>query len=98
MGERNDLSGVLDDDRATYDIPNSVGQMASTMRLVVYDSVTEALVTIPAPPGREDVNDDSSTALGRDLFVFGGQQWTGDGLTGDGELVADARLWTAPDD
>jgi hypothetical protein len=98
MGERNDLSGVLDDDRATYDIPNSVGQMASTMRLLVYDSVTEALVTIPAPPGREEVNDDSSTALGRDLFVFGGQQWTGDGLTGDGELVADARLWTAPDD
>ncbi len=96
--EHNNLSGVLDRDRATYDIANSVGQMASTTRLVVYDSVTAALVTIPAPPGREDVYDDSSTALGRDLFVFGGQRWTGDGLTGDGELVGDAHLWTAPVD
>jgi hypothetical protein len=95
-GEHQDLSGVVDRERATYYIPNSVGQMASTMRLSVYDSVTETLVTIPAPPGREDVYDDSSTALGRDLFVFGGQRWTGDRLTGDGELVGDAWLWTAP--
>lgn len=87
---------MLDRDRATYDIPNSVGQSASTMRLVVYDSMTAELVTIPTPPGRADVYDDSSTALGRDLFVFGGQRWTGDGLTGDGELVSDAQLWTAP--
>jgi hypothetical protein len=97
-GEHQDLSGVLDRERATYDIPNSVGQMASTMRLFVYDSLTETLVAIPAPPGREDVYDDSSTALGRDLFVFGGQRWTDDGLTGDGELVGDAWLWTAPVD
>ena len=96
VSEHNDLSGVLNRDLATYDIPNSLGQMASTNRLVVYDSRTEAFVTIPAPPGREDVYDDSSTALGRDLFVFGGQRWTGDGLTGDGELVGDAWLWTAP--
>lgn len=97
-GERNDLSGVLNDELPTYDIPNSVGQMASTMRLLVYDSVTEEFVTIPAPPGRENVTDDSSTALGRDLFVFGGQRWTGDGSTGDGqgELVSDASLWIAP--
>ena len=97
-GEHQDLSGVLDRARATYDIPNSVGQMASTMRLFVYDSVTETLVPIPAPRGREDVYDDSSTALGRDLFVFGGQRWTDDSLTGDGELVGDAWLWTAPVD
>ena len=84
--------------KAMIDIPNSVGQMASTMRLFVYDSVTERLVAIPAPPGREDVYDDSSTALGPDLFVFGGQRWTDDGLTGDGELVGDAWLWTAPVD
>jgi hypothetical protein len=95
-GEHNDLSGVLNNDLATYDIPNSVGQMASTMRLHVYDSVTEEFVTIPAPPDRDNVTDDSSTALGRDLFVFGGQRWTGDGPTSEGELVSDARLWTAP--
>ena len=95
-GEHNDLSGVLNNDLATYDIPNSVGQMASTMRLHVYDSVTEEFVTIPAPPDRDNVTDDSSTALGRDLFVFGGQRWTGDVPTGEGELVSDASLWTAP--
>ena len=96
--EHTDLSGVLNRDRAIYDIPNSVGQMASTNRLLVYDSRTDAFVTVPAPPGREDVYDDSSTALGRDLFVYGGQRWTGDGLDGDGELVGDAWLWTAPVD
>ena len=95
-GEHNDLSGVLDRERATYDIQNSVGQMASTNRLFVYDSRTDAFVTIPALPSREDVYDDSNTALGRDLFVFGGQRWIGDGLAGDGELVGDAWLWTAP--
>ena len=92
------VSGVLNRDRATYDIPNSVGEMASTVRLYVYDSAEQAFVTIPAPPGREDVYDDSSTALGRDLFVSGGQRWTGDGATGDGELVSDAWVWTAPVD
>lgn len=95
-GEDTDLSGVLNRGRAIYDIPNSVGQMASSNRLLVYDSHTEAFVTIPAPPGRGLVYDDSSSALGRDLFVFGGQRWTGDGLDGDGELVGDAWLWTAP--
>jgi hypothetical protein len=97
-GEHTDLSGVLNRDRAVYDIPNSVGQMASTSRLLVYDSRTDEFVTIPAPPGREDVYDDSSTALGRDLFVYGGQRWTGDGLAGDSELVGDAWVWTAPVD
>ena len=69
--------------------------MPSTPRLFVYDSVTEAFVDIPALPEREDVYDDSSTALGRDLFVYGGQRWPGDGAAG-GELVGDAWLWTAP--
>jgi hypothetical protein len=95
-GEHTDLRGVLDRARATYDIPNSVGQMASTTRLYVYDSAAEAFTTIPPPPGREDVYDDSSTALGRNLFIYGGQRWAGDGLNGDGELVGDAWVWSAP--
>jgi hypothetical protein len=70
--------------------------MASTMRLYVYDSAAEAFTTIPPPPGREDVYDDSSTALGRNLFIYGGQRWAGDGLNGDGELVGDAWVWSAP--
>lgn len=95
-GGRQDLNGVLDRTRATYDIPNSVGETASSMRLVVYDTVAEQLVSVPAPPGREDVYDDSSAALGRDLFVFGGQRWSGTGPGAEGELVADARLWSPP--
>ncbi|WP_372727196.1 hypothetical protein [Nocardioides sp.] len=94
-GERQDLSGVLDPGGATYDIPNSVGQMSTTMRLHVYDSVADSLVAIGALPAREDVYDDSSAALGRDLFVFGGQRWPSGSPTG-GRLVADAWLWTAP--
>ena len=95
-GEHTDLSGVLDRDRATYDIPDGVGQTASATRLVVYDSAADAFVTIPPLPDREDVHDDSSAALGRDLFVYGGQRWTGDGVDGEGELVGDAWLWSAP--
>lgn len=95
-GGHADLRGVLDPDGATYDIPNSVGQMASSLRLYVYDVATKTFMRVPAPPGREAVYDDSSTALGRDLFVYGGQRWTGEGLTGDGELVGDAWVWAAP--
>lgn len=99
-GEGHDLNGVLDGDRAVYDIPNSVGQMASGNRLLIYDSQKQGFLTIPALPEREDVYDDSSTALGRDLFVYGGQRWTvgAQGSASDGELVGDAWLWTAPGD
>ena len=97
-GEQTDLSGVLNRDGAVYDIPNSVGRMAATTRLYLYDSTAGSLVAIPPPPTREDVYDDSSAALGRDLFIYGGQRWTGDGLDGDGELVGDAWLWSAPEE
>ena len=74
--------------------PNSVGQMTTRTQLLLFDTGTTSYVTVPPIPGREDVYDDSSTALGRDLFVFGGQRWTDEG--GDGELAGDAWLWTAP--
>jgi hypothetical protein len=61
-GETNNLSGVLDRDRASYDIPNSAGGVASATPLVVYDSGTQVAVTIPAPPGREGAYGESSTA------------------------------------
>jgi hypothetical protein len=93
--KQTDLSGVLNRDQAVYDVPNSVGQMASTMRLSVYDSIAGQFVAIPPLPARDDVYDDSSAALGGDLFVYGGQRWTG-GLNGEGELMGDAWLWSAP--
>jgi len=95
-GADHDLSGVLDGDSAIYDVPNSVGEMTTTQRLLAYDAVTEAFVAIPALPPRADVYDDSSAALGRDLFVYGGQRWSGRGADAEGELVGDAWLWTAP--
>jgi hypothetical protein len=95
-GEQVDLSGVVGRDAATYDIPNSVGEMASSMRLCVYDTAADRFVTIAPAPGIEDVYDDSSTAVGRDLFVYGGQRWTGEGIDGSGELVGDAWLWSPP--
>lgn len=91
-----DLNGVLNRGNAVYDIPNSVGQMTSANQVMVYDSVAGAFVTIPALQDRAEVYDDSSTALGRDLFVYGGQRWSGEGTAGEGELVGDAWLWTAP--
>lgn len=97
-----DLVGVLGRDGATYDISNSVGQMASQQRLHVYDSAADAYVTVPPLEGREDVYDDSSAALGRALFVFGGQRWPGQSFPerepgATGELVGDAWLWTPPE-
>ncbi|MFC5178687.1 hypothetical protein [Nocardioides taihuensis] len=93
-GGHDNVSGVLERDGAVYDLPGSAGSVASG-DVYVYDSTALTFVAVPAPPDREDVYDDSSTALGRDLVVFGGQRWSGGGA-GDGELVADARLWTAP--
>lgn len=91
-GDSAALSGVLDRDRAIYDLPSGVGPLAAAGRFLVYDSVADAFVTVPAPPGREDVYEDSGTAVGRDLFVYGGQRWN----EGPGELVGDAWLWSAP--
>lgn len=88
-GEHDDISGVLGRDRAVYDIHT----VATMPPLVVYDSVTDEYVTIPPPPGREDVYGDSSTALGRDLVVFGGQR--SPGADGD-EPEGSAWAWTPP--
>ncbi len=90
------VSGVLDSDRAAYDLANTVGGWSYPVR--VYDSVRDTFVTIPPAPGRDSVFGESSTALGRDLFVYGGQRWTGDDRADDGELLGDALLWTAPTD
>jgi hypothetical protein len=95
-GDHVDLSGVVGRDSATYDIPNSVGETASALRLYVYDTAADAFVTVAPASGIADVYDDSSTALGRDLFVYGGQRWTGNGIDGTGELVGDAWLWSPP--
>lgn len=93
-GGQDDLRGVLDRGGATYEVPNSVGEMSVRFDLRVLDTATRDYVRIPPLEPREHVYDDSSTALGRSLFVYGGQQWVG---TRDGKLVGDAWLWTPPE-
>lgn len=103
-GRTSHLGGVLGRDGAVYDVPNSVGEMASRLRVLVWDASASAYLVLPAMPGgREEVYDDSSAALGRDLLVIGGQRWAsgGDGaaegaLGREGELVREAWLWSAP--
>lgn len=89
--EYDDLSGVLGEDRATYDVYSIGGS-----ELLLYDTAGGRFLTLTAPSGREEVYDDSTAALGRDLFVYGGQRWRGDALDGEGELLGDAWLWRAP--
>lgn len=45
-----------------------------------------------APPDERVPSSSTVTAVGRDLFLFGGEQWDGS----DGDLLGDAWLWTAP--
>ncbi|MDT0274825.1 Kelch repeat-containing protein [Blastococcus goldschmidtiae] len=90
--EDDDVDGVLDRDRATYGLEGALGGPTYATP-VVFHSATGDFLTLRPPPGREDVSGGSSTALGRDLVIHGGQRWSG-GY--DGELVGDAWLWSAP--
>ena len=92
--EDDDVDGVVDRDRATYSLEGSLGGPTYATP-VVFHSATGGFLPLRPPPGREDVSGGSSTALGRDLVIHGGQRWSG-GF--DGELVGDAWLWTAPAD
>lgn len=82
-----DLYGVVDGDESAYEV-SSIGGHG---RARLYDARSGEYVTLGAPPGREDVHDDASTAVGSSLLVFGGQQWSG---SRDGSLLRDAWLWT----
>jgi hypothetical protein len=84
------VSGVLDRQRATYSL---AWLPDPSRRPVVYDSAADAFVVVPAPP--DSGSGWSSTGLGRDFFLFGGQRWDGDAYA-DGELLRGAWLWTAP--
>jgi hypothetical protein len=60
----------------------------------VLDATTDTWLEIAVRPGGEGVSDDARTAVGRRLFVFGGQRWA-DGAAA-GELVDEAWTWTPP--
>jgi hypothetical protein len=88
-GERGvDVYGVVDGDDSTYEL-SSVGALASEGRARLYDVDAADFLTLGAPAGREEAYDDTSTAVGSSLFVFGGQEWSG---PRDGTLLRDAWL------
>jgi hypothetical protein len=51
-------------------------------------------VELSSPDERETFPDSNIAAVGRDLFLFGGERWDGP----QGELLGDAWIWRAPRD
>jgi hypothetical protein len=55
--------------------------------------VTQARwIEVSPPDGRQTYPFSNVTAVGRDMFLFGGDRWEGT----DGELLGDAWIWRAP--
>jgi hypothetical protein len=69
--------------------------MTTGQRVHVYDSDANDYLLVPSLSQGEHVHDDSSTAVGRSLFVFGGASWSDD-YSPRGKLTRDAWLWTPP--
>ncbi|MGY1773041.1 Kelch repeat-containing protein [Blastococcus sp. SYSU D00813] len=86
------VGGAIGRERATYDVPYlySADHGSAVLDVVVLDGGTGTFVTVPPIPGSGEVTAGSTTALGRDLFAFGGRREDG------GALVGEAWLWTAP--
>lgn len=57
-----------------------------------FDVERKAWLEIPPIDDRSVFPNSSVTAVGRDLFSFGGERWT----SSDGELLGDAWMWIAP--
>lgn len=58
----------------------------------ILDVAARQWITVPAVDERDIYPQSSVTAVGRDLFVFGGALWNGS----RGRLLGDAWMWTAP--
>ncbi|SDF46989.1 hypothetical protein SAMN05660662_2230 [Blastococcus aurantiacus] len=80
------IHGVLDAGRAVY----------AGAPLRVYDSRTNAYVSVPDPPGGADVYGSSSAALGRRLVIFGGHRTPTSSSGGASGAVDDVWSWTPP--
>ena len=74
------MAGVLGDGAAVYEYD------AGWVR----DTRTDDWLQVPARPG--DGDDESLTAVGDALFVFGGQRWDED----HGELLSETWVWRPP--
>lgn len=79
-GWERDLAGVLGEGTAIYEYD------AGWVR----DTRTDGWLRVPERPG--EGYDESLTAVGDALFVFGGQRWQ----QGEGELLSEAWVWRPP--
>jgi hypothetical protein len=78
-----DMAGALGRDRAVYEY--AAGW--------VLDVPTRRWIEIPDLDAREDASGVAKTAVGRDLFIFGGDRWDDDNT--NGTLLNDAWMWVA---
>jgi hypothetical protein len=76
------ITGVLGAERAIYEAPGGW----------VLDAADGEWHEVPQLDLRQS---SATTAAGRDMFVFGGERWDAR-ADGDGELLGDAHIWTAP--
>lgn len=84
-GWTGDLAGLVGPDGAVYEYD------AGWVR----DARSDEWLRIPERPG--DADEESLTAVGHALLVFGGQSWDGqDSPTSGGTLVAEAWAWWPP--
>jgi hypothetical protein len=79
---RGDMAGALGTDSAVFEYSSGW----------VLDVPSGRWIEIPAVDGRSTFPDTSVVAVGRRLFLFGGEVWSGS----DGRLLGDAWLWSPP--
>ncbi len=88
-GDRYDLAGLIGDNAAIYEYSHGWA----------LDARDDTFIAIPERPST--AYDESRTAVGQDLLVFGGQDWgeverDGSSDMKRGELVAETWLWSPP--
>jgi hypothetical protein len=81
-----DLAGVLGRDTAVFSRPQGW----------VLDLTALGWVEVPDLEAFETSWPATRAAAGRDLFVYGGERWSGP-FASEGRLLGEARWWTAPE-
>lgn len=84
-GFRGDLAGVLGRADASFEYAEGW----------VLDVSDRRWIEVPAVPAFEGSWPATRTAVGRDLFVYGGEHWSGR-FGEEGRLLGEAWWWTAP--
>ena len=75
------MAGIVGEGEATYEYSSGW----------VRDTRSDRWLRVPSRPGAAE-GEESVTAVGDALVVFGGQRWDGS----DGELLAETWVWRPP--